>query len=102
MCVPHVPHRNGYETSYTYDSDRRVTMREVAGVGLTTYAYTGDLNEFQEVTDAQGQLTTYSMGNGWKINGTIDPLGGRTSASYNAVQQQTERIDGLGNVWTTV
>lgn len=89
---------NGYGTSYTYDRQKRVVTRTVAGVGTTTYLYQPNV---MLTIDVLGNLTTQTTGANFSLAGMQNPLGALVTFTRNANNQETSRQTATGAVWTT-
>jgi len=89
---------NGYATSYTYDQQKRVVTRTIAGGAVTTYLY--QPGAMWEV-DALGNVATQSFDANFALTNLVDAGGGSTTYTRNANAQETSRQNPLGAVWTT-
>jgi YD repeat-containing protein len=90
---------NGFGTSYTYDQQKRVTKRTVAGVGTTTYLYQPGV---MLTVDVLGHVTTQTTGTGFSLSGMQNAAGALVTFTRNAANQETSRQMPTGAVWTTL
>jgi YD repeat-containing protein len=90
---------NGYGTSYTYDRQKRVVTRTVAGVGVTTYLYQPSV---MLTVDVLGNVTTQTTGANFSLSSMQNPLGALVTFTRNANNQETSRQTPTGAVWTTL
>ena len=79
---------NGYGTSYTYDQQKRVRTRSVAGSGVTTYLYQPNA---MTTIDVLGNITTQATGTGFAVSSIGNALGAVTTFTRNANNQETSR-----------
>ena len=66
---------NGYLTTYSYDSNRRVVLRGIAGIGLHTYTYNAGTVLMQ---DPMGARTTHAVNANMALTASTNPLGAGT------------------------
>jgi YD repeat-containing protein len=84
--------RNGNITTYGYDADGNVTSITNAA-GTTTYTYDTNDNKLTELLPGHTNPTVYTYdGFGNKLTET-DPLGNKTTDTYNSLKQVTSIVD---------
>jgi RHS repeat-associated protein len=113
----------GRITHYAYDSQGRVTSVQQPGGGSTqtthgpagpltvtealtattsrTLAMSYEAGLPQTLTDARGQVTTFTYNATGDLVSATDPLGHATTFTYDALGRQTSATDALGHTTTT-
>lgn len=82
------------QVTNTYDSQGRVTKQVDATNDTTLFSYSGD--ETDTTQPDGGIWSDFHVGN--VLTSTIDPLGNRTTYSYDSMGNPTGSLDPMGNV----
>src|SRR5262249_26038807 len=91
---------NPSTATYTYDNLNRLTRASqpwTTGTADTQYAY--DVQDhLSQVTDAEGNVTTYATGDRDLITQQVSPVSGTTAYLYNEHGQMKSQTDARGVV----
>jgi len=92
---------NGNQTRYQYDHNQRVTAIIDALSQVTGIAYlAGSKTMPQSITDAKGQVTSFSYDSLGRLVQETDPLGRKIIYQYDAKGNLIARTDSKGNTIT--